>query len=107
MTDLLNIIPVAVLVGIMFMVSIGTFEWSSFSHLKRMPRHDAFVMVVVTIVTIVSDLAIAVITGVIISALVFAWRHAKIYSKSTIDKDGNKIYTLDGPLFFGLNFYFL
>jgi len=101
MTDILNIIPVSVLVGIMFMVSIGTFKWSSFSHLKHMPRYDAFVMVAVTIITIIADLAIAVITGVIISALVFAWRHARIYSKSIIDKDGAKIYTLDGPLFFG------
>jgi len=101
LTDLLNIIPVAVLVGIMFMVSIGTFEWSSFSHLRHMPRSDAFVMVVVTIITVVADLAIAVISGVIISALVFAWRHAKIYAKSTTLEDGTKIYELDGPLFFG------
>ncbi len=101
LTDLLNIIPVAVLVGIMFMVSIGTFEWSSASHLKHMPRSDAFVMVVVTVITIFSDLAIAVISGVIISALVFAWKHARIFSKTAVEADGTKVYELDGPLFFG------
>ncbi len=100
-TDVLNIIPVAVLVGIMFMVSIGTFEWSSFSHLKYMPRSDAFVMVVVTIITVLVDLAIAVISGVIISALVFAWKHARIYSTTRIEEDGTKVYELEGPLFFG------
>ena len=100
MTDVLNIIPIAVLVGIMFMVSIGTFEWSSFSHLKYMPRSDAFVMLVVTVITIFFDLAIAVISGVIISALVFAWKHARIFARSSIEKDGTKLYELDGPLFF-------
>ena len=101
LTDVLNVIPIAVLVGIMFMVSIGTFEWSSFSHLKTMPRSDAFVMVVVTIITVVEDLAVAVIAGVIISALVFAWKHARIYARSRIEADGTKVYELDGPLFFG------
>jgi len=65
----ISYIPVAVLVGIMFMVSIATFEWSSFEHLKRMPKEDIFVMLTTTVLTIVFDLAIAVITGVIISAL--------------------------------------
>ena len=101
LTDLLNIIPVAVLVGIMFMVSIGTFEWSSGSHLKYMPKSDAFVMVVVTVITIFADLAIAVISGVIISALVFAWKHARIISRESVENDGTKVYELDGPLFFG------
>jgi SulP family sulfate permease len=101
MTDLLNIIPIAVLVGIMFMVSVGTFEWSSFSHLRHMPKSDAFVMVAVTVITVVEDLAIAVIAGVIISALVFAWKHARIYTHTSIDEDGTKIYDLEGPLFFG------
>ena len=101
LTDVLNVIPIAVLVGIMFMVSIGTFEWSSFSHLKYMPRSDAFVMVAVTVITIVEDLAVAVIAGVIISALVFAWKHARIYARSHIEADGTKVYELDGPLFFG------
>jgi sulfate permease, SulP family len=100
-TDVLNIIPVGVLVGIMFMVSIGTFAWSSISHLKYMPRSDAFVMLAVTVITILADLAIAVISGVIISALVFAWKHARIYAKTTTEADGTKVYSLDGPLFFG------
>lgn len=101
MTSVLNAIPVAVLVGIMFMVSIGTFEWSSFSHLKYMPRTDAFVMSAVTIITIFEDLAIAVIAGVIISALAFAWKHARIWAKTHTEEDGTKVYTLEGPLFFG------
>ena len=100
LTDLLNIIPVAVLVGIMFMVSIGTFEWSSASHIKHMPKSDAFVMIVVTVITIFADLAVAVISGVIISALVFAWKHARIFSKTNVEADGTKVYELDGPLFF-------
>jgi len=100
-TDLLNIIPVGVLVGIMFMVSIGTFEWSSFGHLKKMPKSDAFVMVMVTIVTIIFDLAIAVIAGVIISALVFAWKQARIYARSKPLGKNGKLYELEGPLFFG------
>ena len=101
LTDTLQLIPVAVLVGIMFMVSIGTFEWSSFGHLKKMPKSDALVMVAVTIITIFFDLAIAVIIGVIISALVFAWKHAKIYAKSKMIDSNTKLYELEGPLFFG------
>ena len=101
LSGVLNAIPVAVLIGIMFMVSIGTFEWSSFSRLNKMPRTDAFVMVAVTLITVVEDLAIAVIAGVIISALAFAWKHAKISSKVHTEDDGTKVYTLEGPLFFG------
>ncbi|WP_373030867.1 SulP family inorganic anion transporter [Sulfurovum sp.] len=93
-------IPVAVLVGIMFMVSIGTFEFSSLKRIKHMPRSDAFVLVVVTIITVLEDLAVAVIAGIIISALVFAWEHAKIFAR-TKEEDNKKIYELDGPLFFG------
>jgi SulP family sulfate permease len=83
------------------MVSIGTFEWSSFARISKMPRSDAFVLFSVTIITIVEDLAVAVISGVIISALVFAWKHAKIYAKTHIEDNGVKIYEFDGPLFFG------
>ena len=101
LTDLLNIIPVAILVGIMFMVAIGTFEWSSFARITKMPKSDAFVLVTVTGITIVADLAIAVISGVIISALVFAWKHAKVTAKTHIEEDGTKVYDFDGPLFFG------
>lgn len=101
LTDLLNVIPVAILVGIMWMVSIGTFEWSSFARITKMPRSDAFVLVTVTGITIVADLAIAVISGVIISALVFAWKHAKVFSRTRMEDDGTKVYDFDGPLFFG------
>lgn len=101
MSGVLNAIPVAVLVGIMFMVSIGTFEWSSFSRLNKMPRTDAVVMVTVTVITVVEDLAIAVIAGVIISALAFAWKHARIFARTHVEEDGTKVYELEGPLFFG------
>jgi len=94
-------IPIAVLVGIMFMVSIATFEWGSISRLKYMPKTDVFVLVLTTIITVVADLAIAVITGVIISALAFAWKQAKITVKSKILNENTKIYFIDGPLFFG------
>ncbi|WP_309497438.1 SulP family inorganic anion transporter [Sulfurovum sp.] len=99
-SDVIAAIPVAVLVGIMFMVSIGTFEFSSLSRIKYMPRSDAFVLITVTIITIFEDLAVAVIAGIIISALVFAWEHAKIHARTSKDKDGRKVYELDGPLFF-------
>ena len=100
LSSLISKIPLAVLVGIMFMVSIATFEWASFDRLKRMPKSDAIVLFTVTLITIFFDLAIAVIVGVIISALVFAWKHAKVYAK--IKMEGNvKIYEFDGPLFFG------
>jgi len=100
-TDLINMIPVGVLVGIMFMVSIGTFEWGSMGRIKHMPKSDAIVLVLVTVITIMFDLAIAVISGVIISALVFAWKHARIIAKESMEADGTKVYELDGPLFFG------
>ena len=99
-SDIIAIIPMAVLVGIMFMVSIGTFEFSSIKRIKHMPRSDAFVLIVVTAITVAEDLAVAVIAGIIISALVFAWEHAKISARTLIDHGGKKIYELDGPLFF-------
>jgi len=103
LSSLIGTIPVAVLVGIMFMfmVSIGTFEFSSVSRLKYMPKADAFVLIAVTIITIFFDLAVAVVAGIIISALVFAWQHAKIYSKTYFEDDNTKVYELEGPLFFG------
>lgn len=99
-SDIIAIIPVAVLAGIMFMVSLGTFEFSSIKRIQYMPKSDAFVLIVVTVITVLADLAIAVISGIIISALVFAWEHAKIYARTTLDSDGKKVYLLDGPLFF-------
>ncbi|WP_187648441.1 SulP family inorganic anion transporter [Nitrosophilus labii] len=101
LSEYISKIPIAALAGIMFVVAIATFSWSSLGHFKRMPKEDIFVMVLVSIITIFFDLAIAVIAGVIISALVFAWKHAKIYTKTDIEKDGTKVYELEGPLFFG------
>lgn len=100
-SDFISLLPMAVLVGIMFMVSIATFEWASLNRLRFMPRADALVLVSTTTITIFFDLAIAVISGVIISALVFAWQHARIYTRTRSEMDGTKIYDLDGPLFFG------
>jgi SulP family sulfate permease len=95
-------IPLAALVGVMFMVVIGTFAWSSFRILHKIPRSDALVLILVSGVTVAADLAIAVAVGVIVSALVFAWESAKrIDSSSSVDDRGTKIYRLKGPLFFG------
>lgn len=100
--SLIEMIPLAALVGVMFMVVLGTFEWASFKMMKRVPKSDAFVIVLVSGVTVVTDLAIAVCVGVIVSALVFAWQHAKhIYTNNYIDEQGSKVYELHGPLFFG------
>ena len=99
---LIEAIPLAALVGVMFMVSIATFEWSSFRIMNKIPRADAMVIVIVSLVTVVVDLAIAVIAGVIISALVFAWQQGKkIEVTKTDDSDGYKLYKLKGALFFG------
>jgi len=99
---LIDQIPIAALTGVMFMVVIGTFEWSSFRILRKIPRHDAFVLILVSGVTVATDLAMAVIIGVIVSALVFAWEHAKhISAKTYINDEGYKVYELTGPLFFG------
>lgn len=101
-SSLIEQIPMAALVGVMFIVVMGTFEWSSIRIFRKIPRHDAFVLVLVSGVTVVSDLAIAVVVGVIVSALVFAWEHAKhINVKAYIDDNGSKVYELNGPLFFG------
>jgi SulP family sulfate permease len=101
-SSLIERIPMAALVGVMFIVVIGTFEWSSIRIFNKIPRHDAFVLVLVSGVTVATDLAIAVVVGVIVSALVFAWEHAKhIHAHSYIDENGSKVYELDGPLFFG------
>lgn len=99
---LIEMIPLAALVGVMFVVVIATFEWASFRIVRGVNKEDAFVLFLVTAVTVAADLAIAVVVGVIVSALVFAWKHAThIVAKSHIDDDGWKVYMLDGPLFFG------
>lgn len=99
---LIEQIPLAALVGVMFMVVIGTFAWDSIKVMTRVPRHDAFVIILVTVVTVMSDLAIAVIVGVIVSALVFAWKKAHdIHAHVETNVKGQKIYRVHGPLFFG------
>jgi SulP family sulfate permease len=101
-SSLIEMIPVAALVGVMFIVVLGTFEWASFRLLGKIPLADTFVGILVAVVTVIYDLAIAVIVGVIVSALVFAWEHAKhIYAKTYVDAYGIKHYELNGPLFFG------
>jgi SulP family sulfate permease len=101
-SNLIEMIPVAALVGVMFMVVLGTFEWASFRLLGRIPLADTFVGILVAVVTVLTDLAIAVIVGVIVSALVFAWEHAKQMAADTrTDEYGIKYYQLRGPLFFG------
>lgn len=95
-------VPIAALVGVMFMVVIGTFAWSSFRIINKIPRTDAFVLILVSIVTVLEDLAVAVIAGVIVSALVFAWENAKrIRARKHFKEDGTKVYEIWGPLFFG------
>jgi SulP family sulfate permease len=101
-SDLIEMIPMAALVGVMFMVVLGTFEWSSLRIMGKIPRTDAFVLVLVSAVTVFTDLAIAVVVGVIVSAIAFAWEHAKhINIKGYVDENGSQVYELNGPLFFG------
>lgn len=94
------LIPVSVLVGIMFVVSISTFEWSSFSRLNKMRKSDALIMIFVAVVTIFFNLAVAVVLGAIMAVFVFAYEHSKISFTIKEDK-GSKVYKLSGPLFFG------
>jgi SulP family sulfate permease len=99
---LIEQIPIAALVGVMFMVVIGTFAWSSFRIIRKIPISDAIVLIAVSAITVWKDLAIAVIAGVIISALVFAWKNATmIRARKRIQDNGTKTYEIWGPLFFG------
>ena len=100
-SPLIEQIPLAALVGVMFMVVIGTFAWNSFKIMRRVPRTDAFVILLVTVVTVMTDLATAVVVGVIVSALAYAWQTAKHIHARTDEKDGRKVYRIEGPLFFG------
>jgi SulP family sulfate permease len=102
-SGIIEALPMASLVGLMFMVAIGTFEWASFKVFNKMPKSDIFVMIVVTLITVfLHNLALAVLIGVIISALVFAWDNAKrIRARKYIDDKGVKHYEIYGPLFFG------
>lgn len=95
-------VPIAALVGVMFMVVIGTFAWSSFRIMNKVPRSDVFVIILVSALTVIFDLAIAVFAGVIVSALVFSWENAKkIRARKRMKEDGTKVYEIWGPLFFG------
>jgi SulP family sulfate permease len=99
---LIEQIPLAALVGVMFMVVIGTFAWNSFRILRKVPRTDAAVIVLVTAVTVMTDLATAVVVGVIVSALAYAWSNAtRIHAKIYETPEGAKVYQVQGPLFFG------
>jgi SulP family sulfate permease len=101
-SSLIEQIPLAALVGVMFMVVIGTFAWQSLVILRRIPLTDALVMGLVTVVTVISDLAVAVIVGVIVSALAYAWNNAtRIHASTQETPEGGKIYLIEGPLFFG------
>lgn len=96
-------LPMAALVGVMIMVAFGTFEWASFKIINKMPRHDIFIGILVAVITVLlHNLALAVLVGVIISALVFAWESAKrIRARTYVDDKGIKHYEIYGPLFFG------
>ena len=101
-SPLIERIPLAALIGVMFIVVISTFEWSSFRIVGKVPRSDALILVLVSAVTVATDLAVAVVVGVIVSALVFAWEHAKhIRIDAREDHKGSTVYAVTGPLFFG------
>ena len=101
-SSLIEQVTIAALVGVMFMVVIGTFAWSSFRIMNKIPKTDVFVLILVSSLTVIFDLAIAVVSGVIVSALVFAWENAKrIRARKRFREDGTKIYEIWGPLFFG------
>jgi len=100
-SGIIEIIPLAALVGVMFMVVIETFQWESLKYGKKMPNKDVMIIIIVALITILHDLALAVIIGIIISALIFAWDKGKSISAKTSITNGVKTYLLDGPLFFG------
>ena len=109
-SSLIELIPIAALVGVMFMVVIGTFAWNSLKILFFVPKSDAIVIILVTAVTVVADLAVAVIVGVIFSALVFAWKSAsriRAIERPSIREKGAKVYEIEGPLFFSSTDSFL
>ena len=103
-SPVIELIPLAALVGVMFMVVIGTFAWNSLRILRKVPLTDAFVILLVTVVTVMEDLAVAVVVGVIVSALAYAWNNATRIHASTREshtEKGAKVYEIKGPLFFG------
>ena len=109
-SSLIELIPIAALVGVMFMVVLGTFAWNSLKLLFVVPKSDALVIILVTVVTVYADLAIAVVVGVIVSALVFAWKSAsriKATERQSRTEKGAKVYEIEGPLFFSSTNSFL
>lgn len=101
-SGLIEQIPLAALVGVMFMVVIGTFAWRSLTIMRKIPLMDALVIILVTVVTVMTDLATAVVVGVIVSALAYAWNNAsRIHARIDTQTKGQKIYKIEGPLFFG------
>ena len=98
----IELVPMAALTGVMIMVAVGTFEWISFRIINKMPRSDIFIGVLVAVITVLlHNLALAVLIGVIISALVFAWESSKrIRARKYVDSAGVKHYEIYGPLFF-------
>ncbi len=101
-SPVIELIPLAALVGVMFMVVIGTFAWNSLTILRKVPLTDAFVILLVTVVTVMEDLAVAVVVGVIVSALAYAWNNARrIHAKTYMTPEGARVYQVQGPLFFG------
>jgi SulP family sulfate permease len=100
LSPLIERIPLAALVGVMFVVAQQTFAWSSLQVLGKVPRHDALLIVVVTCITVATDLAVAVLCGIVIAALSFAWRHAREIRTDVSETDGVKRYTPHGTLFF-------
>jgi sulfate permease, SulP family len=109
-SSLIEMIPIAALVGVMFMVVIGTFAWNSLKILFLVPKSDAIVIILVTVVTVVADLAVAVVVGVIFSALVFAWESAsriRATERPSTREKGAKVYEIEGPLFFSSTNSFL
>lgn len=103
-SSMIEQIPLAALVGVMFMVVIGTFAWNSLTILRKVPLMDAFVIILVTVVTVMEDLAVAVVVGVIVSALAYAWNNARrihATTRESVTEKGAKVYEIHGPLFFG------
>lgn len=101
-------VPIAALVGVMFIVVIKTFAWSTFNIMNKIPKWDVIVIVLVTFLTVKYDLAIAVLCGVIISALIFAWQNAlRIRARKMVDEHGIKHYQIYGPLFFASTALFM
>ena len=108
LSPLIEQIPLAALVGVMFVVAQQTFAWGSLRVFNKVPRQDAIVIVLVTVVTVLTDLALAVLCGVIIAALNFAWQHAReLYADAHDEADGSKLYRVHGTLFFASTTDFL